>query len=942
MMKKIQGLKKVGLKHWLVMLGVILGLWGSWAEAGEMVTTENLIKNPGAENDTTSWTTSNFTAWASHEHDNWPKITPRSGARFFASNGSNVTCSMYQDIDVKKYATATKDGIVTMTFKGYIASPDDRDWGLIEVVAHPEGKGTWSSGAQYYKDGNWHEHTPAKNVTLPKGTEFIRVWMKASNTGTSEFVNSYFDDMELTLTYPKPPASELEITEGKDGFNFGNLYVQTNKNSSTGEYNKEQKKTLKFKNSGTADMNWEIVVDYAPWDRVSKMSGNLPVGAIDTVDVWIEPNVGADGQQHNRWITLKPTVDSEIKLSETVKTYLPINPPTFAWPGKGSNDRVNVAVNESVTFYVNKPNDPTFPGATFGGYLWKKVTGPLSNSELYELKTSGFDATTDSKKSYMFSETGNYTIYCAAYENNGDKKIRSEVIEIPVSVWKRPTVNDTPPATSTAFTTYWRDKRYVGFKGEYVSFEANGSTQNNDWNEKIEKYIWDFDNNWSTDDGANLVSHSFSTPNLNGKVRCKAVTNYGIQSEEKMFDLKIYNSLSVDTNGPYTGRPNKDVELQSSVNKIDYPGAKFEYKWDGSLADSNGKLKYKQLSVGNYSVSAYVKVITAEGLVRESYSNTTVTIDCGKPTAMPGGPYRGGIYGGNYTPIQFLGNNPDFVEEEDIGKIKEWQWSFKDIKEAITGSATVWNPTYKYDKAGKYNVELMVKSEYGKWSDPKKTTVQVIDGKIEGVVRAADLRTPVRDVRVTLDSSHVDKDVLQKIAIEQAINTSGVGAFWKLTDNKGYYVFEHLPLGNYRISVSKKDGDNWHEFETYLKNTELTLDQPDQLGIDFVDKTVFPVGGRVIYSIQKNGQDVLVDGVKVKVYSVGNTSALESELTTKSLSATGVNYSIPLLAGKYLFIGEKSGHDIRIKKNTPGYDPDLQLVTIKDARTDIDFIVNIR
>ncbi|MCK4597324.1 hypothetical protein KAU04_04760, partial [bacterium] len=175
-------------------------------------------------------------------------------------------------------------------------------------------------------------------------------------------------------------------------------------------------------------------------------------------------------------------------------------------------------------------------------------------------------------------------------------------------------------------------------------------------------------------------------------------------------------------------------------------------------------------------------------------------------------------------------------------------------------------------------------------------------------------------------------------ASDSSLNTTGDGTVWTLTDDEGYYVFEHLPLGSYRIRASKGTGDNAHEFETSVQVTELTLDGPNQLAIDFVDISVYPVGGRIVYSIQRNGMDVLVAGVKVRAQPVGSPSDIEALPSTRSLSATGVNYSMPLFAGKYLFLAEKEGHDVRIKKDTPGYDSNLQLVTIEDARTDIDFV----
>ena len=255
----------------------------------------------------------------------------------------------------------------------------------------------------------------------------------------------------------------------------------------------------------------------------------------------------------------------------------------------------------------------------------------------------------------------------------------------------------------------------------------------------------------------------------------------------------------------------------------------------------------------------------------------------------------------------------------------------------------IWNPVHRYPKAGEYEVGLKVQAGTGKWSTLATAEVEVIPGKVAGYVRAADLRTPVRYVQLILTSSHVDRDALARAAAnDDSLHTTNEGGLWTETDANGYYAFSHLPLGSYQIRATTGEGDSAHEFEKTVQPTELMLNAPNQLAIDFVDLSVFPVGGQVVYSIKKGkgvkATDVRVDGVKVKAQPVGSTSAIEALPSTKSLSTTNTNYSLPLFAGKYLFIAEKEGHYVRIKETTPSYDPDTGLVTIDGAKTDIDFI----
>ena len=953
--------------------------------------------------------------------------------------------------------------------------------------------------------------------------------------------------------------------------------------------------------------------------------------------------------------------------------------------------------------------------------------------------------------------------------------IESDLVEIPVRAWNRPTVNDTPPSSAIdACTVSWYGDKYVGVVGEPVRLMADGATNNTGDDvppEAVAKYIWYFDNNTLEPDqtAGQAVSYTWNSPNLSGQIRCKAETNYGVQSDEKLFNLTIYDAIEANAAGPYTSRPNTAVTLQGSVEKMKYPGAAFQYQWrvdsitpvgtlkgdatstadyvqltpdepnksgqfeyadlpvgddwnvtgefwsgggtgvdafyiylwangtpmtedeakgqysinfdeyqdeiqlnydgvrladapqldldnsqwrrfavvfkegifrvylDGKLrlvyddsanyqtrmsnnlfgfagragdwhnyhrvrnmkwttgtpvaTDSNGKSEYAWGPTGNesdtYGVEFTTTVTTQEGIVLIGSGSTSVTVEAGKPTAMPKGPYRCGIYGGSFSPNQFEGNHPDYIEADDVGHIVDWMWFFSDRsrsgirqnsgdsgyalefdgvgdyveaaaidersvemwikpgKEAQMGlysggtagadgknysiaiyernglggdstfdsnsaglflsfhgydiaipyddilnewhyiaiswdggtgvligidgqflggyvwdgtswakqsgqpftlpgtpqpdptaptriggiyrpwdtgseyfdgiidevaiwdvaltkdeilahldnsgelvgdeqglvlywkleetegmtahdqspngndgtlnpmtpvwnaeghpvvSHGIWNPTHAFTTAGEYTAGLIVQSEFGKWSYQKTAKVEAIDGKIAGYVRAADLRTPVKEVTLTLTSSHVYESVLAQIATsDDSLNTTGEGGLQTLTDDNGYYEFAHIPLGVYRIVANKGEGDNAHEFEKAIQATELTLDGPNQLAIDFVDISVYPVGGRIVYSIQKNGQDVLVEGAKVKVYPIGSTSSVEALLSKKSLSATGTNYSMPLFAGKYLFVPELSQHDVRIKEDTPGYDSDMQLLTIEDARTDIDFVDN--
>lgn len=794
----------------------------------------------------------------------------------------------------------------------------------------------------------------------------------------------------------------------------------------------------------------------------------------------------------------------------------PIKPTVQITNSKGSNNKVNVAVNRSAKFTATAANGST--GVNISGFLWQKVTGSADAG-------TAFESTTVGEKNYTFSDVGNYRIYCKSVDAKG---VESNLTYIDVVAWNPPIVKDTPPQTAiTNKTVSWYAGKYVGVINQDTYLMADGQLgSNNPTGESIDKFIWDFDNNWSSIEKTQRpitqrVSNKWTTP-AGGQIKCKAVNNYGIESDEKLFGLKIYDALIVSADGPYNGRPNREVELIGTINTTSYAGASFVYQWyvksgttfTAITTGADGKAKYIWTADGEYEVKFGATVTTSEGLVLTGETTAFVKVESGLPTAMANGPYRCGIFGGNFTPVQVEGNPPDYIEADDVGLIKDWVWVFDhgldtdsggefktllaenvdsvianlnagngtavktagnvdsgieslkittiagrvdsqryrttmpswnySIVENPTGAnqfryitfawrkdggtgimvqlygsgnwnhryysgANVgnwvpaiqvsadmpaqweivtrdlfadwgafnlngiaftafngnyalfddfylhktpfppigvakgnWKATQSYTKAGKYIASLKVKSEFGKWSLTETTEVQAIDGKITGYVRAADLRTPIKDVVLTLKSSHVDVNVLKGIAgaspTKLGVSNDGEG-ITTTTDANGFYSFEHIPLGSYRVIATKVDGSTVHEFqESGIKVTELTLDAPNQLAIDFVDLSVFPISGKIVYSIKKNGLDVFVEDVEVVSQAVGSTNSIKSLKSAKSGNATGGNYSLPLFSGQYLFLAERQGHDIRIKTDTPNYNQTTGLVTIDRARTDINFV----
>ncbi len=224
------------------------------------------------------------------------------------------------------------------------------------------------------------------------------------------------------------------------------------------------------------------------------------------------------------------------------------------------------------------------------------------------------------------------------------------------------------------------------------TFDYDGTSVN-----RVSRYLWfdSSDNLIATQLPGQSVDVTFSQQNLAGSLSCVAVTNHGIKSDPQVFDLKVYPTLTVDTGGPYVGKPSQAVTLSGSVNEASYPSASFSYQWavdtigDGvtntPLTASDSPQNESTWSAdGEYVVTMTATVTTQEGRVITASNEGSVTLETGKPTALPGGPYRGGILGGNFSPIQLLGNPPDFSEDTDVGEIAEWQWSFGPKETGLT------------------------------------------------------------------------------------------------------------------------------------------------------------------------------------------------------------------------------------------------------------------
>jgi len=262
---------------------------------------------------------------------------------------------------------------------------------------------------------------------------------------------------------------------------------------------------------------------------------------------------------------------------------------------------------------------------------------------------------------------------------------------------------------------------------------------------------------------------------------------------------------------------------------------------------------------------------------------------------------------------------------------------------STTDPLAIWNPTQTYTNAGEYSATLRVKGDSGRWSTTEETTITIVDGSIAGKINAADLRTPVDGVTLTLTSAHVlDGELSSLVTTRPNLDSDDEGGVTTTTGTDGTYTFTNLPLGTYRIVATKADavdldGDDSngletviHEFETPVKVATLNTSLPNQKAVDFVDLSVFPVGGK-IRSLpwdladtdageqpdepNDNLDALLIEGVVIEAKPLGGTSSVESDPSDSTADATGRNYSLPMFAGRYQFFARLGDRDVRLDEN---------------------------
>jgi len=242
-----------------------------------IATTSNLIKNGGAESGDGDW----YLYGGEHclksvsspyyADEPFSVISSKSGNRFWSPDGEFVYAGAYQNVNVSDYAEAIDGGGVKAFLKGYMTSRyedgDETRFRMEYLDSSDNILGEISTGYHDSKDWDFY----SLEEYLPISTRNVRVIIETrEDYGWGAWLYGSFDDLSLTLAVPA--LSKVDVPDNLD---FGNLYLETETNSSLKDYNSSVTETISFKNSGDSDskLNWRLDFSRADTDNLINNPG---------------------------------------------------------------------------------------------------------------------------------------------------------------------------------------------------------------------------------------------------------------------------------------------------------------------------------------------------------------------------------------------------------------------------------------------------------------------------------------------------------------------------------------------------------------------------------------------------------------------------------------------------------------------------------------------
>lgn len=250
---------------------------------------------------------------------------------------------------------------------------------------------------------------------------------------------------------------------------FGDLY-RSNMDGAA-NYNAGVIRTFEFKNLGGPTLTWNFDLTTAPSATVFYATGT---GWLDATSGQLPSNFFTRGQ-----VSLNPAAAGTLNESITIQTNggnLTVNLQAtvhdtdvhLVVPALGSNGKVNMGENETLTFEIELGN-PSFPNATIKGYQWQAQFSGVVSSAWRPVVPS-----TDLTKDFSCSSSGARTIYARMVDSND---VGTDPVEIPVEVLSLPTVSSTPPTGSSTIGSSWFTDEYVGVVNQPITLQATSDLE---------------------------------------------------------------------------------------------------------------------------------------------------------------------------------------------------------------------------------------------------------------------------------------------------------------------------------------------------------------------------------------------------------------------------------------------------------------------------------
>ena len=342
----------------------------------------NLLLNPGAESGLQKgyvrpayWSRYLGCGTVYSMSNKFYSVKPKFGLKYFGHEKGTGDAAMQSKLVFHDYAAAIDSAEVKIVIGGWIKGQDGSDDGILALAwDRVDLSGRSLNFSDYWTTDKWDALTPfhegkewkwvRKRRTVPSGKLRAFFYMLADRDEGSNN-NVCFDGLVAALS---------NLTFDMD---FGDLYAERNSTAEDFNLHGDQSRTLTLES--TSKLNWKITLPTGIAEREIEVSTGTSTAYRPGEDI-----TGTMDETQDITININPPAGSPASYSKqiTIRTYTPVTDvdgspiynddyqigtyyanlkadvyglPTVSYvgPGKGSNDKVNVPVNENKYFEVS-------------------------------------------------------------------------------------------------------------------------------------------------------------------------------------------------------------------------------------------------------------------------------------------------------------------------------------------------------------------------------------------------------------------------------------------------------------------------------------------------------------------------------------------------------------------------------------------------------------